>query len=414
LSKKKKAVFKSVIGPMDNSGVGSRNRHSPGLAPASGKFDDAGAFSGDGKWRSQTKIDALGRSKPVPIGAENPVKWVASAGQDESLTGHLNHRTAVPLPIRNEDLRVESSSFPSEAFPWAFDQRPAPDIDPGVDAGSRDEGRTKQKHRARLPINLMRLRSASLAAALIVGLFVASAPAQTVPVPKPAPKTRDNMPMSAADRAPVAALVTTKPPEPVIPDPRRNVPANIFATFDANQKAQAAKVSNYLSSLSTLVGSFVQVGPDGSRSTGDFYIQKPGKVRFEYDPPSTIAMIADGSSLAVRDRKLATQDIYPLSQTPLRYLLSDRIDLMRDTNVVNVTVDDVFISVTIEEKSALIGTSRLMLMVGAKDNQLKQWTVTDPQGYDTTVAVYNLDSAKKPDPALFKIDFTAYQTGGAN
>ena len=113
-----------------------------------------------------------------------------------------------------------------------------------------------------------------------------------------------------------------------------------------------------------------------------------------------IAIIADGSSLAVRDRKLATQDIYPLSQTPLRFLLSDRIDLLKDTNVVSVTADDVFISVTIEEKQALIGTSRLMLMIGAKDGQLKQWTVTDPQGYDTTVAVYNLDqSTRRSIPA---------------
>ena len=241
--------------------------------------------------------------------------------------------------------------------------------------------------------------------------------AQPVPIPKPAPKARDRVELSASDpqRAPMTTGATSAPPpDPVIPDPRRNVPANIFATFDANQKAQAAKVSNYLSSLNTLVGNFVQVGPDGSRSKGDFYIQKPGKVRFEYDSPSSIAMIADGSSLAVRDRKLATQDIYPLSQTPLRYLLSDRIDLMRDTNVVSITADDVFISVTIEEKNALVGTSRLLLMIGAKDNQLKQWTVTDPQGYDTTVAVYNLDSSKKPDPSLFKIDFTAYPTGNAN
>ena len=36
-----------------------------------------------------------------------------------------------------------------------------------------------------------------------------------------------------------------------------------------------------------------------------------------------------------------------------------------------------------------------MLMVGAKDGQLKQWTVTDPQGYDTTVAVYNLDTTEE-------------------
>ena len=91
-------------------------------------------------------------------------------------------------------------------------------------------------------------------------------------------------------------------------------------------------------------------------------------------------------------------------------LLSDRIDLLKDTNVVSVTADDVFISVTIEEKQALIGTSRLMLMIGAKDGQLKQWTVTDPQGYDTTVAVYNLDTSKKVDPGLFKIDFTNYST----
>jgi outer membrane lipoprotein-sorting protein len=241
---------------------------------------------------------------------------------------------------------------------------------------------------------------------------VTSSSAQTVPVPKPAPKTRDRdnaqNQMSAAEKRPLTTGATQQPPTPVIPDPKRNLPANIFATFDANQTAQAAKVSNYLSSLRQLSGNFVQVGPDGSKTKGDFYIQKPGKVRFEYDPPTPIAIIADGSSLAVRDLKLATQDIYPLSQTPLRFLLSDRIDLLKDTNVVSVTADDVFISVTIEEKQALIGTSRLMLMVGTKDGQLKQWTVTDPQGYDTTVAVYNLDSSKKLDSGLFKIDFTNY------
>jgi outer membrane lipoprotein-sorting protein len=257
----------------------------------------------------------------------------------------------------------------------------------------------------------LRAALALLVAASVSSMVVPST-AQTVPIPKPAPKARD-VQMSASDpqRGPMTTGTTsTVPPNPVIPDPRRNLPANIFATFDANQKAQAARVSSYLSSLQTLVGNFVQVGPDGSKTQGDFYIQKPGKVRFEYDAPSPIDIIADGSSVAVRDRKLATQDIYPLSQTPLRYLLSDRIDLLKDTNVVAVTADNMFISVTIEEKHALIGTSRLMLMVGAKDGQLKQWTVTDPQGYDTTVAVYNLDTNKKVDPGLFKIDFTNYPT----
>jgi outer membrane lipoprotein-sorting protein len=260
-----------------------------------------------------------------------------------------------------------------------------------------------------------RLRVAHAAVALLVAVSLigatAKASAQSVPVPKPAPKGRDGLQISDAQKGPLTTGATSaSPPDPIIPDPHRNLPVNIFASFDANQKAQAAKVSAYLSSLQTLVGNFVQVGPDGAKTKGDFYIQKPGKLRFEYEPPNPIDVVADGSSLVVRDRKLATQDIYPLSQTPLRFLLSDRIDLLKDTNVVSVTADDLYISVTIEEKQALIGTSRLMLMIGAKDGQLKQWTVTDPQGYDTTVAVYNLDSSKKIDPSLFKIDFTNYVT----
>src|SRR6201988_2951959 len=167
-----------------------------------------------------------------------------------------------------------------------------------------------------------------------------------VPVPKAAPKARDGGAQMSAQEKGQTTGATQAPPTPVIPDPHRNVPANIFATFDANQKAQAARVSAYLSSLQNLVGNFVQVGPDGTKTKGDFFIQKPGKVRFEYDPPNPNDIGPDGTTLVVRDRKLATQDIYPLSQTPLRYLLSDRIDLMKDTNVVSVTADDLFISVT--------------------------------------------------------------------
>jgi outer membrane lipoprotein-sorting protein len=341
---------------MDNPVFESRNRHSAGLAPASAATN-----------ATPTTRNAADRTaKRIPILAQSAVKWAVSAEQDNALMRPATHHAANRLIIRGG----------------------------------------------------MRVGTIGLAVTFVAGLLVPAAFAQAIPMPRPAPKARGgNIQMSASDpiRPPVAiAPKTATPPNPVIPDPRRNVPASIFATFDANQKAQAGKVSAYLSSLSTLSGNFVQVGPDGSRTTGDFYIQKPGKVRFEYDAPTTIAMIADGSSLAVRDNKLATQDIYPLSQTPLRYLLSDRIDLMRDTNVVAVTADDLYISVTIEEKNALVGTSRLMLMIGTKDNQLKQWTVTDPQGYDTTVAIYNLDTIKKPDPGLFKIDFTKYPGGSAN
>src|SRR5258708_39713694 len=145
-------------------------------------------------------------------------------------------------------------------------------------------------------------------AALMLAFSMPSS-AQNVLVPKPAPKSRDNSQVSDALKGPLTTGATAiAPPNPVIPDPHRNLPANIFATFDANQKAEAAKVSSYLSSLQTLVGKFVQIAPDGTKTKGDFYIQKPGKVRFQYDPPTPIDIVADGSSLAVRDRNLATQD----------------------------------------------------------------------------------------------------------
>ena len=252
---------------------------------------------------------------------------------------------------------------------------------------------------------------------IIITSFASDVLAETVPLPRPAPKARDTArPSDITGGASLAGTppppFQSTPPNPILPNPRLRPVAD--GVFDAAQRAQVAKVSTYLSSLSTLVGNFVQVAPNGNRSTGEFYMQKPGKVRFAYDPPSPIDVVSDGKTMVVRDRKLATQDVYPLSQTPLRYLLSDRIDLMRDTNVVNVSADDVFVTVTIEERQALIGTSRLMLMIGTKDNQLKQWTVTDPQGYDTTIAVYNLNTQKKPDPELFRIDYTRYDDGRNN
>ena len=74
-------------------------------------------------------------------------------------------------------------------------------------------------------------------------------------------------------------------------------------------------------------------------------------------------------------------------------------------SIVSVSADDTFVTVVIEETQVMTGTNRLMIMFDAKNLQLKQWTVTDPQGLDTTVAVYNLDAAKKPDPNLFVINY---------
>ena len=250
-------------------------------------------------------------------------------------------------------------------------------------------------------------------ALLGLAALTAGAAAETIPLPTPAPLPKEGA-APAARPAPsaqsgVSGLATGfKSLFHLDKEPETPAPVPTTAAFTPAQRAQVDKASAYLSSMQQLVGNFVQVGPDGSRVKGEFYIQKPGKVRFEYDPPSPIEIIADGESVVVRDRKLATQDLYPLSQTPLRFLLSERIDLLRDTNVVGVRADDTFVTVVIEERQPLVGTSRLVMMLGAKDYQLKQWTITDPQGYDTTVAVSNLDKSKRPDPGLFKIDYTRY------
>jgi len=254
---------------------------------------------------------------------------------------------------------------------------------------------------------------AAICGVLMCGLLAtASAHAETVPLPTPAP-----LPKSGAAPPPPAST-NSAPNEPrqtngffPFSSTFDKVLSPQATAFDAKQRALLDRISLYLSSVQTMVGNFVQIGPDGGRTEGNFYIQKPGRVRFQYKPPSPIDIIADGSSVVVRDRKLATQDLYLLSQTPLRYLLADRIDLLRDTDVVSVAADDTFATVVIEEKQLVVGTSRLMIMFDAKDLSLKQWTVTDPQGFDTTVAVYNLDTAKKPDPDLFVINYQR-DTGG--
>jgi outer membrane lipoprotein-sorting protein len=232
--------------------------------------------------------------------------------------------------------------------------------------------------------------------ALVAGLLVAApmlAAGQGVPLPQPAPKNRSQ------PKPPAPGLPTDASGRPIPVRPPESTP------YDGTQRPLVDKISAYLSSLQSLTGDFVQIGPDGTRTVGKFYIQKPGRVRFEYEPPSPIDVVADGSNVAVRDRNLDTQDTYPLSQTPLRYLLADQIDLTNETNVIGVSQDNTFVSVTLEERQFLVGTNRLVLMFGAKDMQLRQWTITDPQGYETTVAVYNLDTTHKPDPGLFTINY---------
>jgi len=253
------------------------------------------------------------------------------------------------------------------------------------------------------------LISRSLGFVALVACLSGPAIAQTVPLPAPRPVAQQAVPAQAPGARAQASPQAAQAPNPISnPFAALLGRATTAGVLTNDQRAIVDRVNNYLSGVQTLTGNFIQVGPDGSRTQGDFFISKPGRVRFEYNEPSPIELIADGSSVVVRDRRLATQDVYPLSQTPLRFLLAEHVDLTKDTHLVSVYADDVFVTVVVEEKNGIVGTSRLMIMFSAKDMQLKQWTVTDPQGYDTTIAVYNLDTSKRPDPALFKIDYTRY------
>lgn len=219
-----------------------------------------------------------------------------------------------------------------------------------------------------------------------------SAPAAAqAPASAPLPPHRPSAPFKPATTAEARAPAAPGP-APALPDGRAS-PATV------------ARVTDYYNSVQSMTGTFTQIDPDGARRTGDFYMQKPGRVRFEYDPPSPVELISNGQSVAVRDRSLNTQDITPLNQTPLRFLLAEKVDLANDPAVTGIFQDDRFITVTMQHQVPMLGTYRLLVLFDAKTSALKQWVVTDPQGYDTQVTLNNVQVNKRPDPGLFVINF---------
>lgn len=190
--------------------------------------------------------------------------------------------------------------------------------------------------------------------------------------------------------------------------PPRPAPAPLAIAPEAaklDAEATVERTNGYLNSVRVLTGDFVQFGADGRRYEGKLYIQKPGKLRFEYKAPSPLEIVSDGSSVVVRDRKLNTQDMYAIGQTPLKFLLKDRIDLAKDSRVLRVASDRDAVNVVIEDKATLGGTSRISLFLDPGTYALKRWIIRDPQGYETNVALSNLDTSGRVDPALFTINY---------
>lgn len=165
-----------------------------------------------------------------------------------------------------------------------------------------------------------------------------------------------------------------------------------------------ARANAWLDAARVMSADFVQVGQNGRRSEGQLSIVRPGRMRFEYTDPPRFEIVADGRSVAIIDRKLNTQDEYFIGQTPLKFLLSDHIDMARDTKVLNVAQEGKTVTIELEDRAALGGTAHLSLLFDASTFALKQWTVIDAQGFQTVVTLSNVDLKSQPDPALFHID----------
>ena len=177
-----------------------------------------------------------------------------------------------------------------------------------------------------------------------------------------------------------------------------------YVTITGSEADRAiSKADDFLSSAQTMVGDFEQKGQDGRISQGKIYIQKPGKLRFEYAAPAALDVIADGSNVAVNDRRLKTTNSYPIGQTPLKFLLQDKIDLKSDTQILNVLKTPDAVMILLDDRTTFGGTSRIRLIFDKDTFELRAWQVRDPQGYETLVTLYNIDLSMKPDPKLFKI-----------
>lgn len=211
-------------------------------------------------------------------------------------------------------------------------------------------------------------------------------------LPRSATASAQDAPVQTAAAEPVRVAAA-----PAKPAARSSTPLS--------QADAVEKLNGYFNGFANLQGDFIQFAADGRRFEGKLYIQRPGKMRFEYRPPVTMEVIADGTSVAIRDKKLATQDLYSIGQTPLKFLLKERMDLSRDSIVTGVSTKGDMLSVKIEDRSTLGGTSKITLNYDLAANELRQWVVIDPQGYETSVSLYNLDTQRRPDPKNFVINY---------
>ena len=230
---------------------------------------------------------------------------------------------------------------------------------------------------------------------LCIELFMgASVNAQAIGGKIPLPPRR---PANFGVTSPTPAQETAPIVQPVKPAPMKP------AAIDISPEEMLANINESLTNLKQFSAKFSQFSANGQQTSGKLTVLRPGRLRFDYNPPSTITIIADGNSVAVIDSKLNTQDVYSIGLTPLKFLLGGTINLARDFKVTEVVNEGERIAVYAEDSSTFGGTSRIVLGFDPKSLVLKQWTVTDPQGYEVNVVLANIDTRHEPDAMQFVI-----------
>jgi outer membrane lipoprotein-sorting protein len=184
-----------------------------------------------------------------------------------------------------------------------------------------------------------------------------------------------------------------------------------FALPAQAEKISLSALSAYLNKLTTLQSEFTQINVDGSISTGQIYIKRPGRVRFEYAPPDASLVLAGGGQVAVFDAKSnQPPEQYPLSKTPLSLILAENVDLGTAKMVVGHIEDGNTTRVKAQDpKHPDYGSIEMVFT--ANPTELRQWIITDDSGGQTTVILGELIKGGSFPPSLFSITNEAAKRG---
>ena len=153
-------------------------------------------------------------------------------------------------------------------------------------------------------------------------------------------------------------------------------------------------------------GDFVQSGPREEKSGGRFFLQCPGKLRFDYAGKSGISLIADGKSVVIYNKKLKTSHLYSLSKTPLKLLLDYKVEFS-GSRLKSVKDDGAqVVTIKLADKS-VFGNSNITMVFDRKSLDLRGWVLTDERGQSTTVTISNVKEGVRAPPGTFTIDYAA-------